>query len=67
MLINKIEMDDKGKWDHNYDRAGADMAGPKPGAPTVPPLDMATTPVEVRAVSRRQLFIDGKPVGEVFE
>ena len=29
--------------------------------------DLATAPVELRTVERRQLFIDGKPVGEAFE
>ncbi|MCY7340143.1 MAG: DUF4153 domain-containing protein, partial [Sphingomonas bacterium] len=29
--------------------------------------DLATAPVELRRVERRQLFVGGKPVGEVFE
>ncbi len=29
--------------------------------------DLATAPIELRPVTRRQLFIDGKPVGEAFE
>ena len=32
-----------------------------------PSVDLATAPVEVRSVQRRQLFIDGKPVGGAFE
>ena len=29
--------------------------------------DLRTTPIEVRPVTRRQLFVDGKPVGQPFE
>ena len=29
--------------------------------------DLATAPIEVRTIERRQLYIDGKPVGDVFE
>jgi hypothetical protein len=34
--------------------------------PTTAP-NLATVPVEVRKIERRQLFIDGKPVGRPFE
>ena len=30
-------------------------------------VDLRTAPVEVRPVTRRQVFVDGKPVGEPFE
>lgn len=38
-------------------------------APAAPPsgVDLDTARVEVRPVTRRQLFVDGKPVGEPFE
>ena len=29
--------------------------------------DLATAPIEVRTIERRQLFVDGEPVGEAFE
>ncbi|MGI8931391.1 MAG: hypothetical protein ACR2FK_03285, partial [Sphingomicrobium sp.] len=29
--------------------------------------DLATAPIEVRTIQRRQLFIDGRPVGDTFE
>jgi hypothetical protein len=32
-----------------------------------PVADVGTAPIEVRKVVRRQLFVDGKPVGDVFE
>ncbi len=39
-----------------------------PGAtPDATKPDLATAPVELRTVARRQLFIDGKPMGEPFE
>ena len=37
-----------------------------PRAPIAQP-DLATAPVELRTVERRQMYIDGKPVGEAFE
>ena len=39
---------------------------PNPAAGTGAP-DLATAPVELRTVERRQLHIDGKPVGDAFE
>lgn len=47
-----------GNW---YD--GMDSPRPRPPFRS----DLATAPVELRTVERRQLFIDGKPVGEAFE
>jgi hypothetical protein len=35
--------------------------------PALQQLDLGAGKVEVRSVERRQLFIDGVPVGEVFE
>ena len=35
--------------------------------PSVTGVDLRTAPVEVRSVQRRQVFVDGKPVGEPFE
>lgn len=35
--------------------------------PEVKGVDLRTAPVEIRGVARRQLFVDGKPVGEPFE
>ena len=41
---------------------------PQPVAP-LPPFrpELATAPVEVRTVERKQLFIDDRPVGDAFE
>jgi hypothetical protein len=54
-----IERDAKGVWS----QSDLNTSAPKP--PFRP--DLATAPVEVRKVERRQLFIDGKPVGDTFE
>lgn len=54
-----IERNAEGIWSQDIHR-GAD---PKP--PFRP--DLVTAPVEMRTVERRQLFIDGKPVGETYE
>ncbi len=49
-----------GKW------SPSDGAAPRgPRTPFRP--DLSTAPVELRTVERRQLFIDGKPVGAPFE
>lgn len=49
-----------GGW-HQFGTVGEAV----PVAPFKP--DLATAPVEVRTIQRKQLFIDGKPVGEPFE
>jgi hypothetical protein len=54
-----IERDNKGVW--SQDIHGSYVAKP-PFRP-----NLVTAPVEVRTVERRQLYIDGKPVGEAFE
>jgi hypothetical protein len=66
LQMNRIRMDDKGVWTNQFysvdeidDVATALM-------PTTAP-NLATVPVEVRKVERRQLFIDGKPIGRPFE
>ena len=43
------------------------VPAPEVAPPAAPALDLRTVPVEVRTVERRQLFVDGKPVGEPFE
>jgi hypothetical protein len=55
-----------GKWED----MGDDMASAAT-TPTNPPgdkrlPDVATAPIELRSVQRRQLFVDGKPVGNAF-
>ena len=45
---------------------GDGMADYNPSA-EVKGVDLRTAPVEIRPVTRRQLFVDGKPVGEPFE
>jgi hypothetical protein len=54
-----IERDDKGAWSQDF---GVHTLAKPPFRP-----NLVTAPVEVRKVERRQLFIDGKPVGEVLE
>jgi hypothetical protein len=54
-----LERDDKGAW--SQDIHSRFVAKP-PFRP-----NLVTAPVEVRRVERRQLYIDGKAVGEVFE
>ena len=58
-----------GKWVESSNAAVDDAltalpAKPKPEAAGP---NLATAPVEVRTVERRQLYIDGKPVGDAFE
>ena len=52
-----------GKWVATF------MVGDLPLSPgtTVATPDLSTARVELRTVERRQLYIDGKPVGEAFE
>jgi len=54
-----LQRNDKGVW--SQDIHSRFIAKP-PFRP-----DLATAPVEVRTVERRQLYIDGKPVGAAFE
>ena len=62
---------DKGDWIQSYDIAGAVPARPGTESSTAPPeiggSNLARAEVELRTVERRQLFVDGKPVGEAFE
>ena len=54
-----LERDAKGAW--SQDGHSRDVAKP-PFRP-----NLVTAPVELRTVERKQLYIDGKPVGEAFE
>jgi hypothetical protein len=54
-----LERDDKGAWSQEIHSR---FVAKPPFRP-----NLATAPVEVRTVERRQLYIDGKPVGEAFE
>lgn len=51
------------------DSADGSPARPEPtrSPPVAEQVDLATAPVEIRDVKRRQLFVDGQPVGEPFE
>jgi hypothetical protein len=54
-----LERDEKGVWAQDIH---APFVAKQPFRP-----DLATAPVEVRKVERRQLFIDGRPVGQAVE
>ena len=54
-----IERDDKGVWSQ-------DIHSPHVAKPPFRP-NLTNAPVELRTVERKQLYIDGKPVGEAFE
>ncbi len=69
VVLYKLNMDDKGGWTSDY--SGINLADFNPanktGDGSKPAVDLTTAPVEVRTIQRRQLFINGKPVGEAFE
>src|SRR3546814_9107160 len=50
-----------GEWTEDY--AAARLAR----QPDRPASDLETAPIEVRPVTRRQLFVDGKPVGDALD
>lgn len=54
-----LERNSKGAWSQ-------DIPTPVVAKPPFRP-NLATAPIEVRKIERRQLFIDGKPVGQPFE
>ena len=61
-----IESIDIGPDPLDQSRLGNSLADFDP--PTdVKGVDLRTAPVEVRPVTRRQVFVDGRPVGEPFE
>ena len=66
VIIQKIALDEKGVWSNDYAANDLVMIDGSP-APVGRPSDLATAPVEVRTIQRRQLFIDGKPIGGTFE
>ncbi|MEO6359313.1 MAG: DUF4153 domain-containing protein [Sphingomicrobium sp.] len=57
---SEIKRDVEGVWSQS-DILDSPALKPRPSP------DLATAPVEVRIVQRRQLFIDGKPIGNAFE
>ena len=66
MSSQRLVLDPGGKWVESSNSAAIPVQ-PVASAPKVPGPDLATAPVELRAVQRRQLYIDSKPVGEAFE
>ena len=59
----QLAMQQNGKWsDGNNAAEAVASSAPIAGRP-----DLRTAPVELRRVERRQLYIDGKPVGDAFE
>ena len=61
-ILNK-----EGKWQGMGDY----MAPPVKATPgqlhPEPVANVATAPIDLRTVQRRQLFVDGEPVGDPFE
>jgi len=63
----RMTLGKNGEWSELVGVPVPPVAGqPKPAAGKDEP-DLATAPVELRTVDRRQLFIAGRPVGEAFE
>jgi len=67
-----LARDPSGGWNPNFDTTA--VAAPAPTAETdtagksaAAKTDLRRATVELRAVERRQLFIDGKPLGAAFE
>jgi len=62
-----LTMEQAGKWNHHYDAPKAVGRG-KPAAETgKSKVDLRTTSVELRTVQRRQLYVDGQPIGDPIE
>lgn len=55
-----------GRW-APADQARIEAEAKARAAGVEPAADVTQAPVEIRAVERRQLFVDGKPVGQPFE
>ena len=66
VLVHRITLNEKGRWTHDLVTSAPEIKSSATGK-KLAPIDFANDPIEVRTVERRQLFIDGKPVGEPFE
>ena len=66
LTIQEITMDEKGKWTNDF-LGETIMPRETVKDGDSPRSDLATATIELRKVERRQLYIDGKPVGEPFE
>jgi len=66
VAVNTITMNAKGQWVHDFVSSAPEIKTSATGE-KVAPIDFATAPIEVRTVSRRQLYIDGEAVGDTFE
>ena len=64
--VNTITMNAKGQWTHEFVSSAPEIKTSAIGE-KIAPIDFATAPIEVRTVTRRQLYIDGKAVGDAFE
>ena len=60
-----LQRQPNGEWTQR-DRYASETTVPRPATKAPPLPDLATVPVEVRAVERHQLYVDGKPVGDAF-
>ena len=66
VAVNTITMNAKGQWIHEFVSSAPEIKTSAIGE-KIAPIDFATAPIEVRTVTRRQLYIDGKAVGDAFE
>ena len=66
LTIQGITMDEKGKWTNDF-LGETIMPRETVKDGDLPRSDLATATIEVRKVERRQLYVDGKPVGAEFE
>ena len=58
-----IRRTDGGEWTYKFDGGDDDGGASTSGGPA----DLATARIEMREVRRRQLFVDGRPVGGAIE
>ena len=66
IAVNTITMNAKGQWTHEFVSSAPEIKSSATGE-KIAPIDFANDPIEVRTVTRRQLYIDGEPVGDAFE
>lgn len=66
IVVSRLEMDPSGKWTGDPD-AMLRVAGDKTQPVIIRPDTLSRAKVEVREVMHRQVFLDGRPVGQPFD